>query len=162
MVVMVVVVMVMLMLFFVDHASNIAKVLDVARDGDGSLLIESVLFLSFLQELHEERVVDIDHWDHKPLLLLPLTYQDCQTPLRNIFQVLVFMVVEAVKVRYMKVEIKVVFVYTPHYLSSANPKSKNKQETRKTLIDLVKKRVSIEVIRKRKRKAKDQMQKWQA
>ena len=72
------------------------------------------------------------------------------------------MVMEAVKVRYMKVEIKVVFVYTPHYLSSANPKSKNKQETRKTLIDLVKKRVSIEVIRKRKRKAKDQMQKWQA
>ena len=74
MVVMVVVVMVMVMLFFVDHASNIAKVLDVARDGDGSLLIESVLFLSFFQELHEERVIDIDHWDHKLLLFLPLTY----------------------------------------------------------------------------------------
>ncbi|WRX16910.1 hypothetical protein QQP08_009397 [Theobroma cacao] len=85
-VVMVVVMVMMLVLFFIDHALNIAELLHVARDGDGALLIESVLFLGFLQKLHEERVVDIDHWDHKPLLLLPLTYQDCQTPLWNIFQ----------------------------------------------------------------------------
>lgn len=144
-VVMVVVMVMMLVLFFIDHALNIAELLHVARDGDGALLIESVLFLGFLQKLHEERVVDIDHWDHKPLLLLPLTYQDCQTPLWNIFQVLLFMVMKAVKVRHMKVEIHVVFVSTSHNFSSANYPQIKQEETRKrkNLIVLVKNRRAL-------------------
>ena len=135
---MVVMLVVGMVLLFIDHALNIAELLDVARDGDGAFLIKSILFLSFLQQLHEERVVDIDHWDHKPLLLFPLTYQDCQTPFWNIFRVLLFMVMKAVKVRYMRVEINVVFVSTCHF-SSANPQSKKKQEKKHRIV-LVKKR----------------------
>ena len=53
MVVLVVIVVVVEWLLFINHALDGAKLLNVARDGDGTLLVKSILFLSFLQQLHE-------------------------------------------------------------------------------------------------------------
>ncbi|RDX79431.1 hypothetical protein CR513_40145, partial [Mucuna pruriens] len=41
-------------LFAIDDASNVPKLLDMTRDCYGSFLIETVLFFSFLEEVHEE------------------------------------------------------------------------------------------------------------
>lgn len=110
---------VVVMVVFIDHPLNIAKLLDMARDGDGAFMIETILFLRFLQELHEQGVGDIDERDHKPLLLLALTHQDRQAPLWDIFEVLVLMMVEPVKmkVRHMKVEAHVLLLVSsnPHF-----------------------------------------------
>lgn len=124
---MMVVVMVMMVVedcwrLFINHALNGAELLHLARDGDGAVVIESVLLLRFLQEVHEERVVDVDDRDHKPLtLLLTLTDQDRQTTLGDVFQllrirlILVVAVVMMKQVRNMDVEIQVVsFSNNPH------------------------------------------------
>lgn len=123
---MMVVVMVMMVVedcwrLFINHALNGAELLHLARDGDGAVVIESVLLLRFLQEVHEERVVDVDDRDHKPLtLLLTLTDQDRQTTLGDVFQLLrirllVVAVVMMKQVRNMDVEIQVVsFSNNPH------------------------------------------------
>lgn len=66
--------------FGVDDASNVPEVLDVTRDGYGSLLIEAVFFLCFLEKLHEEWVIEVDDWHHKPLLVFSLTHLYGQTP----------------------------------------------------------------------------------
>lgn len=119
-------------LLLVNNALDGAKLLDVARYGDGSLLVKAKLFLSFLQQLHEERVVDVNHRDHKPLLLFTLTHHDCQTPLWDVFQlflvvmvvvvVVMDLVVVKVKVWHMDMEIQLVFVSTnPHF--EQNPDS---------------------------------------
>lgn len=126
---MVVVVVVMMVvvedcwLLFINNALDGAKLLHLARDGDGALVIESVLLLRFLQEVHEERVVDVDDRDHKPLtLLLTLTDQDRQTTLGDVFQLLgirllvVAVVMMMKQVRNMDVEIQVVsFSNNPHF-----------------------------------------------
>lgn len=62
-----VVVVVVVMVFFVYHALDVLKFLDMARNIDGAFLIKPILFFSFLQQLHEEWVVDVDHWDYEPL-----------------------------------------------------------------------------------------------
>lgn len=158
-------------LLLVNHALDGAKILDMARYGDGSLLVKAKLFLSFLQQLHEERVVDVNHRDHKPLLLFTLTHHDCQTPLWDVFQffiavmvmvvVVMDLVVVKVKVWHVDMEIQLVFVSTnPHF--EQNPDSQNptlyKENTASSsFLFFVFKRV----IRKQRRKAKDQRQRWQ-
>lgn len=92
MVVMVVVVMVVEGLLLINHALNGTELLNLTRNGDGSFLVESIFFLGFLQQVHEEWVVDVDHRDHKPLLLFSLSHHDCQTPLWNVFQFLILLV----------------------------------------------------------------------
>lgn len=89
----------------------------MARDGYRPLLIKSVLFLGFLQQLHEEWMVDVDHRDNEPLLLLPLPHQDRQTPLGDVFQfLLLVLVVVKMKMRNMDVEVQMVFVSNnPHF-----------------------------------------------
>ena len=70
--------------FPIDDATDVPEVLDMTRDSYGSLLVEAVFFLSLLEKLHEERVIEVYHRHHKPLLLLSLPHLDCQTPLRHI------------------------------------------------------------------------------
>lgn len=117
---------VMVPLLSIDHALDGAELLHVARNCDGTLLIKSKLFLSLLQQLHEEGMVDVDHRYNEPFLLLTLTHQDCQTTLWDVFQFILLMlpVVVVVKVgllllllvkvevRHVNMEIQVVSVYT--------------------------------------------------
>ena len=126
-VMMVVVVVKMWWILLINDALDGAELLHLARDGDGAFVIKTVLFLRFLQELHEERMVDVDDRDDKPLtLLLPLTDQDRQTTLGDVFQLLLLlprlllmMMMVKVKVRDMDVEIQVVpFSCNPHFKQS--------------------------------------------
>jgi len=64
----------------INQASNVSEFLNMARDGYGSLLVETVFFLCLLQKLHEERVVDVHHRNHEPLLLFSLTNFDRHAP----------------------------------------------------------------------------------
>ncbi|KAG9452584.1 hypothetical protein H6P81_005488 [Aristolochia fimbriata] len=87
MVVMVVVVVVVVVEgpFPVDDALDVSELGDVAGDVDGSLLVEAVLLLGLVEELHEEGMVEVDDGHHEPLRLLPfLTHHDRQTPLRHV------------------------------------------------------------------------------
>lgn len=61
---------VVVVVVMVNNALKSAKVVDRAGDGDGSFLIEAILVLGLLQELDEERMVDINDRNHEPLLLL--------------------------------------------------------------------------------------------
>lgn len=102
---MMVVVMVMMMVvgvFLVDDALDGAELLHVAGDGDGAFLIKAILVFSLLEKLHEERVVDVYHRDHKPLLLLSLTHQYCKTAFWDVLQILLLLKMD---VRKMNVEI---------------------------------------------------------
>lgn len=87
----------------INQALNRAEVLHVARNGDGAFLVEPVFLFSFFQQLHEQWVVHVHHRDHKPLLLLPLPYQDGQTPFWNVLQILLLLLllvmVKVLKVR---------------------------------------------------------------
>lgn len=93
----------------VNHALNVPELLHMARDGDGALLIEPVLLLGFLQELNEERVVEVKHRHHEPLLLFSHAHLDGQTPLRNVSAIHLLVLVVAVmmmKVREVQMEIR--------------------------------------------------------
>lgn len=68
----------------INHALDGPKLLYMARDGDGALLIKAILFLSLLQELNEQWVIEVHHRHHKSLLLFTLANLDCQTPFWNI------------------------------------------------------------------------------
>uniref|UniRef100_A0A7C9CES3 Uncharacterized protein n=1 Tax=Opuntia streptacantha TaxID=393608 RepID=A0A7C9CES3_OPUST len=57
-------------LFLINQALDVTKLLHVAGDGDGALLIESILLLSLLEKPHEEWVVEVEHRHHKPVLFL--------------------------------------------------------------------------------------------
>ncbi|KAK8530701.1 hypothetical protein V6N13_030648 [Hibiscus sabdariffa] len=137
----VVVVVVVVAVVLVDQALNMAELVDMARDGERAVMVETVLFLGSLQELLEEWVGHVHHRDHKPLLLLSLTNHDCQASLWNISELLVS--------RMTKVEIH-------ELLLSNNPHGKPQKYQKEN------KSLSFTFTRKGKRKAKDQMQKWQA
>lgn len=93
------------LLIFVNHALDMAELLEVARNVNGSLVIEPILFLGFLQQLHKERVVDVYDRDYNPLLLLlPLPHHNSQTALRNVLHHHLLLVVE-MKVGEVQVEI---------------------------------------------------------
>lgn len=67
-------------LFPINQTSNIPEFLDMTRDGDCSLLIKPVFFLRLLQQLHEQRVIEVHHRHHEPLFLFSLTHLHCHTP----------------------------------------------------------------------------------
>lgn len=48
-----------------------AELLHVARDIDRTIMIKSVNFLCFLQQLHEQRMINVDHRHDNSLWLLP-------------------------------------------------------------------------------------------
>ena len=94
---MIMIMMVMLMgrvALLINDALNGAKLIHVAGNGDGTLLIEAVLFLGLFEELHEERVIDVDHRYHEPLLLLSLRpHHNCQAPLWDTLQFLMMIMI---------------------------------------------------------------------
>lgn len=75
------VVMVMKGSFPINQALNVPKFLHVARNCDGTLLIESIFLFRFLQKLDEQRVIKVYHRHYKSLLFFPLPNSYCQTPL---------------------------------------------------------------------------------
>lgn len=71
-------------LLSVDQASYSPKHFDVARDGDGPLLIEAIYLLGFLEKLREQWMIEVQHWHHESLLLFSfLTHFNGQAPFRN-------------------------------------------------------------------------------
>ncbi|PON81205.1 hypothetical protein TorRG33x02_229450 [Trema orientale] len=103
----------------INDSLNGSELIHVARNGDRALLIESVLFLGFLEELHEERVVDVDNRNNEPLsLFLSLSNHHGQTPLWDIFHdhffvlliIMMMMMMMEMNVRNMKVEIHVLLL----------------------------------------------------
>lgn len=95
----------------VNHALDVPKLLHVARDGDGALLIKAILFLSLLQELNEQWVIEVNHRHHKSLLLFTLAHLDCQAPFWNISDplflptMMTMVMMVKVKVRQVQMEI---------------------------------------------------------
>lgn len=88
---------VMMWIFLIDDALNVAKLLHVAGNSDRTFLIKAIFILSLLKKLHEERMVDVNHRNHKPLLLLSLTNHNSQTPFWNILQIFLFLMVVMMK-----------------------------------------------------------------
>ena len=65
----------------VDNPLNVSKLLNFTRNGDRTLVMKSIFFFSLLQQLHEQRVVQVDQWHHKSLVFLwCLPYFHCQAP----------------------------------------------------------------------------------
>ncbi|KAL5538336.1 hypothetical protein UlMin_024264 [Ulmus minor] len=114
MMVIVMVMMVVLMgILLINDFLNGPKLLHEARNSDGALLIKSILFLSFFEKLHEERMVDVDNRNHKPLLFFALSNQDCQTPLWDVlelFMIFLLVVVMEMDVRKMDMEVQMAMV----------------------------------------------------
>ena len=129
-----IVVVVILGILLFDHAlNNIAKLLNMTRNGDGALLIKSKLFLSFFQQVHEEWMIYINHRNHKPLLLLTLTYHDSKTPFWDIFQLFLPMVLVVV-VWQVNMEIQMEFIPTPHFSTTQKIKEKTEETAKETYI----------------------------
>ncbi|KAK2448750.1 SAUR auxin-responsive protein family [Trifolium repens] len=108
--------MVMVMRFLhLNRLLNVAKLFDVARNGDGSFMLESIFFFSFFPQLHEQWMIDVKKWDHKPLLHFFLTNHHSQIPFWNILILfMVVMKIEAWNVQ-MKTQAVVVMINTnPH------------------------------------------------
>jgi len=131
-----IVVVVILGILLFDHAlNNIAKLLNMTRNGDGALLIKSKLFLSFFQQVHEEWMIYINHRNHKPLLLLTLTYHDSKTPFWDIFQLFLPVVVVVVVVFWqVNMEIQMEFIPTPHFSTTQKIKEKIEETAKETYI----------------------------
>lgn len=109
---MMVVVVVMMRIFAINQALDGAKLLHVARDGEGTFLIEPIFFFSLLQQVHEERVIEIDDRDHKPLLLLSLTHQHSQAAFGDVLRIHVLLLVMGkgkgkMEVRHVHVKMKI-------------------------------------------------------
>nr|AFK34550.1 unknown [Lotus japonicus] len=83
----------------INQALNVSEFLNMARDGDGSFLIESILFLCLLQKLHEQRMVQVHHRNHKPLFLFALSHLDRHTPFRNASEFLLLLPIAAVRMK---------------------------------------------------------------
>lgn len=57
-------------IFPINQTPYISKLLYVTRDRNGTLLVEPVLFFSFFQQLHEQRMIEVNDRHHESLLLL--------------------------------------------------------------------------------------------
>lgn len=75
---------VMVVVLPINHTPNVTKLLDMAGNGDWAFVIKPILFLGLFQQLHEERVIEVNHGHHKSLFFFPLPNLHCQTPLRHI------------------------------------------------------------------------------
>ncbi|CAH9140843.1 unnamed protein product [Cuscuta epithymum] len=81
------VVMVVVRRLLIDQSLDLAKLLHVAGDVDRAVVVEPVLLLRLLQQLPEQRVVEVVDGDDEALLLLRLPHHDRQTPPRYILQI---------------------------------------------------------------------------
>lgn len=73
--------MVELRVFLINYTLDMTKLLNVTGNINRTIMIETVLFLGFLQQLHKQRMIDIDHRYDESLLLLALTNHNRQTTL---------------------------------------------------------------------------------
>lgn len=117
MVVVVIMIMMVKRILLINDSLNGSELVHVARNGYGAFLIKSILFLSFLEELHEERVVDVDNRNNEPLsLLLGFSNHHSQTPLWDVFGhffiilLMIMIVVMKMNVRNMEVEIHMMMI----------------------------------------------------
>lgn len=78
------VVLVVVVVVPINHTPNVTKLVDTAGNGDWAFVIKPVLFLGLFEQLHEERVIEVNDGNHKSLLFFPLPNLHCQTPLRHI------------------------------------------------------------------------------
>lgn len=102
----------------VDRVLDAPENLDMARDRDGSLVIEPELFLGLFEQLPEERVIDVGDGDHKPLMLLSSSDHDCHAPSGDVLQLLLVVVV--VKVQQVEeVEVRVAPVGSHRFTAKA-------------------------------------------
>lgn len=96
-------------LLLINQTLNGAELLDLAGNDDRTVVIETVLLLGFLQQLHEERVVDVNHRNHEPLLLLALAHHHRHTPFWDVHRFLL-----------QKVKTQVVVVVVMHFVTAAD------------------------------------------
>lgn len=113
------VVVVVLRFVPVDHALNGSEFFHMAGYSDRSFLIKPKFFFSLFQQLHEEWMVDVDHRDHKPLLLLPLTHHDCQTTFWDVVLLILILLMVVVVVMKVKVEVRYVQMKTHQMITAA-------------------------------------------
>lgn len=154
-------VVVVVVIFLINQALYMAKLLHVARNIDGALVIKPELFLSFLQQLRKQRMIDVNHRDYDPLLLLSLTNHNCYAPLGNIFPFslpMVVVVVVVVKVGSVQMEIQEHFVSTAHF--KENPDRRSQKNKDPKLREKPKSCFSAWITRGKKRKAKVLKQRW--
>lgn len=105
----------------VNNGVEGAELVGRAGDGDGSVVVEPMFLLGLLQQLHEERVVHINHRDHEPLLLL--AHENGHEPLWNLLA--------PVPLVEMKVEIEmqvVVLVAAEPHRELESPKRKREEK----------------------------------
>lgn len=123
-------VVVVVVVFPVNHTLNMTKFLNVTRNIERALVIKSVLFLGFFQQLHEQRMVDVNHRYDEPLLLLSLTHHNRQAPFWYVPQIFLPMVVVKMDVRnvYMKIEMWLVLISATHFDRSATPRRQNQEK----------------------------------
>ena len=88
-----------------NHSLNIPKFLNMARNCYGSFLIKPIFFFSFFQQLHEQRMIEVNHRNHKSLLFLALAHFDCQTALWHIFELLILLALSSMAAPMVMVEI---------------------------------------------------------
>nr|AFP55593.1 hypothetical protein [Rosa rugosa] len=100
-------------LLLINQALNGEELLHVARDSDRTVVVETVLLLGFLQQLNEERVVDVNHRNHKPLLLLALAHYHRHTPFWDVHRFLLQ------KVKTQMILVAVVVVVVVHLVTAA-------------------------------------------
>lgn len=68
-------------LLLIHDALYAPELCHVAWDGNQTLLLETVLLLGFFEQLHEQRMIEINQRHHEPLLLLALPHHDRQKTL---------------------------------------------------------------------------------
>jgi len=71
---------VMKRLFPINQTSYVSELLNTTRDSYGSFMIKTIFFFCLFEKLHEEWMIEINHWNHEPLLIFSLTNLDCKTP----------------------------------------------------------------------------------
>ncbi|MGJ2918473.1 hypothetical protein ACR8KM_22575 [Salmonella enterica subsp. enterica serovar Paratyphi A] len=125
------VVVVVVVIFLINQVLYMAKLLHVARNIDGALVIKPELFLSFLQHWRKQRMINVNHRDYDPLLLLSLTHHNCYAPLGNIFPfslpMVLMVVVVVVKMGSVQMEIQEHFVSTTHFKENPDLRSQKKK-----------------------------------
>jgi len=107
----------------VNQAPNVSEFLNMARDGYGSLLVETVFFLCLLEKLHEERVVDVHDRHHEPLLLFSLTNFDRHAPFWYPSELLLLPIT--------MVQLKTPGTLLPHTHSTTKKATKTRKPTQK-------------------------------
>ena len=108
--------MVVVRFLLVNHVLNGSELFHMAGNSDRAFVIKPKFFFSLFQQLHEERVVEVDHRDHKPLLFLALPDHDCQTSFRDVVLLILLLIMLVVVMVKVKVNVRYVQMKTHHVM----------------------------------------------